>query len=55
MPGDFYRTGNTTRGRVGSMEMAPPRADKREQARSAINDMQRPFLDIERGLSHGFA
>ena len=24
MPGDLYRTGNTTRGRVGSMEMARP-------------------------------
>ena len=55
MPGDLYRTGNTTRGRVGSMEMARPRADKRGQTRSAVNDVQRPLLDIERGFSDGFA
>ena len=33
----------------------PPRADKREEARSAVNDMQRPFFDVERGLSDSFA
>ena len=55
MPGDLYRTGNTTRGRVGSMEMARPRADKREHARSAVNDVQRAFFDVERGFSDGFA
>jgi hypothetical protein len=58
MPGDLYRTGNTARGRVGSMEMArlgPTSASKREQARSAVNDVQRPFFDVERGFSYGFA
>ena len=55
MPADLYRTGNTTRGRVGSMEMARPRADTPKQAVSAVNDVQRPLLDIERGLSDGFA
>ena len=54
MPGDLYRAGNTTRGRVGSMEMArlgPTSAG----LGSAVNDVQRPFFDIERGFSDGFA
>ena len=33
MPGDLYRTRNTTRGRVGSMEMARPRADATRASR----------------------
>jgi hypothetical protein len=37
------------------MEMAHPRADKREQARSAVNDVQSALLDVERGFSDGFA
>jgi hypothetical protein len=36
------------------MELARARADKREQARSAVNDVQRPLVDIERGFSDGF-
>ena len=55
MRGDLYRTGNTTRGRVGSMEMARLGPTSASEARSAVNDVQRPFLDVERGFSDGFA
>ena len=42
-------------GRVGFMEMARRRPDKREEAPSPIHDVKRAFLDIERGLSHSLA
>ena len=33
----------------------PPSAGKPKQARLAVNDVQRPLFDIERGFSDSFA
>ena len=43
--------------RCSDLEIAAPSgwAGRLAHAASAINDVQRPFLDIERGLFHGFA
>ncbi len=54
MPGDLQRTG-IRRGVRRLHGDGPPRADKCEQARSAINDVQRALLDVERGFSDCFA
>ena len=55
MPGDFVRHRKYDASARRLHGDGSPRADKREQARSAVNDVQRPFFDVERGFSDGFA
>jgi hypothetical protein len=38
--------------RIGSMEMARLGPTSSEEAPSAVHDVQRPFIDVERGFSH---